>query len=218
MIAKSTLDFLGALRKNNNREWFQKNRDRYDAAKENMEEFVEALIAELGKADKSLKGLRPKDCLFRIYRDVRFSKNKSPYKSNFGAVISAGGRKTDQAGFYIQVEPGNAFIAGGRWMPSPEHLKEIRQEILYNSAAFKKVLGAKDFKKNFKSLHDSRLKLAPKGFDKDFKDIELLKYTSYIVDTPVPDKVLLSKNAFAHCRKVQAAMMPLLKFLNKATG
>jgi uncharacterized protein (TIGR02453 family) len=133
-------------------------------------------------------------------------------------VVSAGGRKSEKAGFYIQVEPGGSFIAGGRWMPSPEHLKEIRREIFYNAPAFKKILAAKDFKKHFGALYDSRLKRAPKGFDKEFPDIEWLKYTSYIVETPLPDKLLLSKNILSHCRKVHAAMQPLLRFLDKATG
>ncbi len=216
MIQKSTLDFLKDLKRNNDRKWFEKNKPRYESAKNNFEEFVTMLITALGKKDKSLKGVRAKDCTFRIYRDVRFSKDKSPYKSNFGAVIGAGGRKSEKACFYIQVEPGNSFIAGGRWMPSPEDLKDLRKEIFYNTAAFKKILNEKNFKKHFKTLYDSKLKLAPKGFDKNFKDIELLKYTSYIVDSAVPDKIVLSKNIFIHCEKIYSSMMPLLKFLNKA--
>jgi len=218
MLQKSTLDFLKALKKNNDRDWFEKNRAKYEVAREDFTEFVNTLITELSKQDSSLKGETSKDSVFRIYRDVRFSKNKDPYKTNFGAVVCDGGRKSDKACFYIQVEPGTSFIAGGRWMPSPEHLKEIRQEIFYNLKDFKKILSDKTFKKYFKTLSDTKLKLAPKGFDKNFSDIELLKYTSFIVETPVNDKQLMSKSLIKYCSVVYKAMMPLLSFLNGATN
>jgi uncharacterized protein (TIGR02453 family) len=216
-IQKPTLDFLRKLKKNNDRAWFEKNKPAYLAAKENMEGFVASLIAEFAKTDKSLKGLQPKDCLFRIYRDVRFAKDKKPYKTSFGAVIGPGGRKSDRASFYIHVEPGGSFIAGGRWNPSPEHLKDIRKEIFYNTAAFKRILRAKPFLKHFGELSDTKLTLAPKGFDKTFPDIELLKYTSYIVESGIEEKTLLSSRIYAHCRAVRDAMKPLLKFLDGAT-
>ncbi len=216
-VSRSTLDFLRKLKKNNNRPWFDKNRDAYVAAKENMEAFTASLIETLSKKDQKLKGLAPKDCLFRIFRDVRFSKNKDPYKTSFGTVISPGGRKSERAGFYFHVEPGKSFIAGGRWMPSPDHLKEIRKEVYYNAPAFKRILNAAAFKKRFGSLHDAKLKLAPKGFDKEFKDIELLKYTSYMADCPVPESVLTSRSVFKRVTDTYREMAPLLKFLNNAT-
>lgn len=217
MLQKSTLDFLKVVKKNNNREWFAINRAKYDAAKNDFELFVNKLILQLAKLDSSLKNVQAKDCIFRIYRDVRFSKNKDPYKTNFGAVVIQGGRKSDLACFYIQVEPGNSFIAGGRWMPQPDHLKEIRNEIFYNSSKFKKIISDKSFKKCFNTLSDIKLKTAPKGFDKDFKDVELLKYTSFIVETKVDDKIITSKNIFKKSADVFKAMQPLLKFLNEAT-
>lgn len=218
MLQKSTLDFLKALKKNNNRVWFEKNRAKYELAKNDFEQFINKLIPVLGKQDASLKGLDAKKCVFRIYRDVRFSKNKDPYKTNFGAVITEGGRKSEKACFYIQVEPGNTFIAGGRWMPQPDDLKEIRKEIFYNTKKFKKILSEKSFVKHFKKLSDVKLKLPPKGFDKNFADVELLKYTSYIVETSVKDTVLLSATIFKHCSEVYKAMLPFLKFLNEATS
>ncbi|HKR05863.1 MAG TPA: DUF2461 domain-containing protein [Bacteroidia bacterium] len=218
MLQKSTLEFLKALKKNNNRDWFGKNRAKYESALEDFTVFVNKLIAELSKQDASLKGVTAKESIFRIYRDVRFSKNKDPYKTNFGAVVCQGGRKSDRACFYIQVEPGNSFIAGGRWMPSTEHLKDIRKDIFYHLKDFKKILSDKSFKKFFKELSGEKLKLAPKGFDKDFSDIELLKYTSYIVDTPVNDKLLTGKSLIKQCAVVHKAMLPLLNFLNKATN
>ena len=218
MLQKTTLDFLKLLKKNNDRNWFEKNRGKYEIAREDFTVFVNKLIAELGKQDPSLKGITAKDCMFRIYRDVRFSKNKDPYKTNFSAVVCEGGRKSDKACFYIQVEPGATFIAGGRWMPQPDHLKDIRQEIFYNTKGFKKIISDKTFKKLFKTLSDVKLKTAPKGFDKEFADIELLKYTSFIVETPVSDKQLLDKSLIKQCSIVHKAMLPFLKFLNEATG
>lgn len=218
MLQKSTLEFLKALKKNNNRDWFEKNREKYEIAREDFIVFVNNLITELGNKDASLKGVTAKDSIFRIYRDVRFSKNKDPYKTNFGAVVCQGGRKSDRACFYIQVEPGASFIAGGRWMPSTDHLKDIRKEIFYHIKDFKKILSDKTFKKLFKELSDIKLKLPPKGFDKNFPDIELLKYTSYIAETPVNVKVLTDKSLIKQCAVTHKAMLPLLNFLNKATN
>ena len=218
MLQKSTLDFLKALKKNNNRDWFEKNREKYETAREDFITFINKLIQELTKADSSLKGVTAKDSVFRIYRDVRFSKNKAPYKTNFGSVVCLGGRKSDRACFYIQVEPGNSFIAGGRWMPSSEHLKDIRKEIYYHTKDFKKILSDKTFKKYFKTLSEIKLKLAPKGFDKNSPDLELLKYTSYIIETPLSDKAVTDKSLLKQCAVVHKAMLPLLNFLNKATN
>lgn len=218
MLQKSTLDFLKVLKKNNNRDWFEKNRTKYEAARVDFASFINNLITELGKQDSSLKGETAKDSIFRIYRDVRFSKNKDPYKTNFGAVVCKGGRKSDRACFYIQVEPGNSFIAGGKWMPQGDQLKDIRQEIFYRTKDFKKILNEKSFKKYFGKLSDLKLKLPPKGFDKSFTDIELLKYTSFIVETPLKDSDLLSKNIYKKCSEVFKGMKPLLDFLNEAVG
>src|SRR6185295_5339636 len=155
MIQKSTLDFLKQVKKNNNREWFEKNKEKYLAAKANVDEFVDDAIKAFTSFDKSLAGLKAKDCVFRIYRDVRFTKNKSPYKTNMGASINPGGKKMEIAGFYLHIEPGKSFLAGGRWMPSPEHLKKIRQEIDYNSKTIHKILSDKNFKKQFGGLDTS---------------------------------------------------------------
>jgi uncharacterized protein (TIGR02453 family) len=218
MLQESTLAFLKALKKNNNRDWFEKNREKYESARVDFYDFINKLIADLSKQDASLKGVTAKDSIFRIYRDVRFSKNKDPYKTNFGSVVCKGGRKSDRACFYIQVEPGNSFIAGGGWMPSTDHLKDIRKEIFYHTKDFKKILYDKRFKKIFKELSDIKLKLAPKGFDKNFPDLELLKYTSYLVEMPLSDKLLTEKSLIKQCAVVHKAMLPLLNFLNKATS
>ena len=217
MLDKSTLAFLKALKKNNNKEWFDKNKDKYLAAKENVEELVAELIKSFSKFEKSLAGLKPKDCTFRIYRDVRFAKDKRPYKTNMGASINPGGKKMEVAGYYLHIEPGKCFLAGGRWMPSPDHLKMIRQEIDYNGKPFKKILNDKIFKKYFGEL-DTEYKLSrpPKGYDKNHPDIELLKMNSYIVWHQYNDKEMLSKNFVNELTKGAKIMKPFLDFLNTA--
>jgi len=217
MVNKSTLDFLKALKRNNNKDWFDKNKEKYLAAKANMEEVVNRFIHDFSKVDKGLAGLSAKDCIFRIYRDVRFAKDKKPYKTNIGAGINPGGKKMEIAGFYLHVEPGASGLAGGRWMPSPEHLKMIRQEIDYNGSRFRKILNDKNFKKQFGEL-DAEFKLSrpPKGYDKNHPDIEWLKFTSYIVWRPFTDKQVLSKNFTAELMKTAKTMKPFLDFLNTA--
>ena len=219
MIQKSTLDFLKALKKNNNKDWFDKNKEKYLAAKQNIDEMAEALIKSFSSFDKKLVGLKAKDCVFRIYRDVRFSKNKTPYKTNMGCAISPGGRKAEEAGFYIHIEPGKSFLAGGRWMPPADHLKKIRQEIDYNGKKFHKILSDKNFKKYFGELDDSdeyKLSRPPKGYDKNHPDIELLKLNSFIVWHEYNEKEITSKNFLKEITKGAKMMQPFLDFLNTA--
>ena len=217
MLQKSTFDFLKALKKNNNKDWFDRNKERYLAARQNVEEFLDNVIGEVSSFDKSLKGVRAKDCMFRIYRDVRFSKDKRPYKTNMGASINPGGRKMEVAGYYIHLEPGESGVAGGRWMPSLEHLKKIRQEIDYNGKELRKILAEKNFKRYFGELDDTySLSRPPKGYDKDHPDIGLLRLTSHIVWHPYKDSEALSKNFHKELAKAARAMKPLLEFLNTA--
>ena len=217
MIQKSTLTFLKQIKANNNKDWFDKNKDKYLLAKDDVNNFVDDLIKSFSTFNKSLAGLKAKDCVFRIYRDVRFAKDKRPYKTNMGAGINAGGKKMEIAGYYIHLEPGKSMIAGGRWMPSSDHLKKIRQEIDYNGKDFRKILSNKDFKKYFGEL-DTEYKLSrpPKGYDKDHPDIELLKLNSYIVWHEYSDAEVLSKNFVKEITKGAKVMKPFLDFLNTA--
>ena len=219
MIEKSTLSFLSSLKKNNNKDWFDKNKDKYLAAKKNIDDMTEELIRSFSAFDKKLAGLKAKDCVFRIYRDIRFSKDKTPYKNNMGASINAGGKKVMSAGYYIHIQPGGSFLAGGVWMPPTDQLKKIRQEIDYNGKKFKSILSAKEFKKYYGKLDDSKeYKLArpPKGYDKDHPDVELLKLNSYIVWHQYKDKDVLSKNFAKELTKGAKVMKPFLDFLNVA--
>src|ERR1051325_10599551 len=129
MLQTTTLKFLKDLKKNNTKEWFDANRKAYESAKKDFEGLVESVIEQFCKKDEEIGSLKPKDCMFRINRDIRFSKDKSPYKTNFGAFINKGGKKSIYAGYYFHCEPGENFVGGGLWMPMPDALKKVRQEI-----------------------------------------------------------------------------------------
>src|ERR1041385_455332 len=153
MIQASTLKFLKGLKKNNNKPWFDKHRKEYESAKMDFENFIQSVIDKHSKNDVDLKGLVAKKCTFRINRDVRFSKDKSPYKTNLGASMDKGGKKSGFAGYYFHLEPGKSFLGGGLWMPQPDALKKVRQEIDYGFDEFKKIVGSKRFKSVFKEMY-----------------------------------------------------------------
>jgi uncharacterized protein (TIGR02453 family) len=217
MINASTLTFLKNLKKNNNKEWFDKNKEKYLEAKDNVAKTIDAFLKEICLFDRKYNSLTSKDCLFRIYRDVRFSKDKRPYKNNLGASINVGGKKAVNAGYYLHIEPGKSFLAGGIWMPQGDILKKIRQEIDYNSKQINKIISQKDFKNYFGKLDEEyKLKTTPKGYDKDHPDIELLRLTSYIVWHEFTDKEIISSGFVKQLGKGSKLMKPLLDFLNTA--
>ncbi len=213
-----TLKFLKDLAKNNDRNWFEKNKERYLDSKLQFEEFIAALLAELSKFDSKVGSLDPKKLPFRIYRDVRFSKDKSPYKVNMGAGISPNGKLVQEPGYYIHLQPGNkSFVAGGIYMPDNERLAKIRQEIDYNADKLLKIINNKAFKKLYPELDDfDKLKTMPKGYPKDHPQIELLKHKSLIVSHNYTDKEVLDpkfvKTVAAHAKLIK----PLNDFINEA--
>lgn len=217
MITKNTLDFLARLSKNNNKEWFEKNRSWYEASKINFKELIDELILKVSKFDPALKNLEARNCIFRINRDVRFSKNKAPYKNNFGALLAPGGKKSLAAGYYIQIQPDETFAAGGMWQPPGPQINAIRQEIDYNTVEFKKIIEFKDFKKYFIGLSDEdKLQSAPKGYDKTHPEIELLKHKSFIVVHHFKDKEIIAKDFAEKVTACFEAMYPLNSFLRRA--
>lgn len=217
MIQQHTFTFLKDLKKNNNKEWFDIHRPDYEIAKTNFRGFIDELIAGISKFDPAVKHLEAKNCVFRINRDVRFSANKLPYKSNMGASISPGGKKSFTAGYYFHLEPGASFLAGGMWQPEPVYLNAIRQEIDYNAAEFKKILNSKTFKNYFGALSDEdKLKAVPRGYDKAHPEIELLKHKSFIVVHELADKTVLSKDFLKQSAAVFKALHPLNLFLRRA--
>lgn len=219
MLQQSSLLFLKNLKKNNRKDWFDANRHKYDATKKDVEDLSAAIIKNLARLDDSIAHLQPKDCMFRINRDVRFSKDKSPYKTNMGVYFSRGGKKGPQAGYYFHLEPGSCFVAGGLWMPMPGELKKVRQEIDYNWDEFRKIVENKKFKSSFGSLQrtaDYVLSRPPKGYDETNPAVEFLKLKSLIASTQLPDKHLTSSQLVKTVVSHFATMKPLVEFLNRA--
>src|SRR5260221_12868913 len=194
------LKFLQSIAKNNDRAWFEKNKPAYLQAKEGFDQFLEKLLEELVKFEEGLAGLNPKKLAFRIYRDVRFSKENRPYKDNMGAGVSPGGIMIQEPGYYLHIEPGNkSLLSGGLFMPDANNLAKIRQEIDYNTEGLLKILNDRKFKKLFPSLDDfDTLKTAPKGYVKDHPHIELLKHKSFIVSRPFSDREVKDKKFAKH--------------------
>jgi len=217
---ETTLHFLKKLKINNNREWFDSNKTEYLASKEIFEEFVSELIKGINKFDKKVSlDLKPKDCTFRIYKDVRFSKDKTPYKNNMSASINPGGKKSNIPGYYFHLEPDACFLAGGVYMPMPDVLKAIRQEIDYNPLPLINVLKSASFKKEFNGLdEEDKLKNPPKGFNKDHAHSEILKNRHFIVSQKFEYKVILKKDGLSKTLNSFKAMYPFLDYLRKAIG
>ncbi len=217
VIEKSTFDFLKALSKNNNRPWFEKNRDRYEEALKNFELFITELIRKCAVYDKALANADPKKAIFRIYRDIRFSKDKTPYKTHLSAAINSAGRKGASFGFYVQVGPGVSFLGGGAWQPEADKLKKIRQEIDYNFDSFKKIINDKKFKSRYGELYNEyKLVNPPKGYDKDNPAIEWLKLTTFVAGVDLADKDVLDKKFLNQCVDGYKILKPLNDFLNTA--
>ena len=215
-IEKATIKFLSELAVNNNRDWFQTNKKSFDAAQANLVEFSGYLIGEIGKFDDAVIGIDPLSCVFRIYRDVRFAKDKSPYKTNLGTYISPGGRKSMQPGYYLHVHPGHSFIAGGKHIPDgPETLK-IRNAIAANTDEFLKIVEKKSFRETFGEMRGDRLKSAPKGFDPDHQAVEYLKLKEFMAFQELPDEVLTSAEFPKSLVRTLKQMYPLIAFLRKA--
>jgi len=220
MVQKSTLDFLRSLAKNNNKVWLDAHRTDYIEAKADFENFVAALIKKTAAFDTDVKELQVKDCVFRLNRDIRFSKNKTPYKTNMGASINRGGKKSMYAGYYFHIEPGGkSFAGGGLWMPMAPELKKIRQEIDYNLDEFKSIVNAKTFQSEYKELENSAdLKLSnlPRGYDKENPAGEYLKFKSLVATKYLTDDDITGNKITEKTIRAFKTLMPLVKFINKA--
>lgn len=204
-----TLDFLQDLRFNNSRTWFEENRARYEQARRSVESLIEDIIRKFAPVE-DLGKLTPKECMFRINRDVRFSKDKSPYKTAMGIVIGKGGRKSTERSYYLHIEPNDsAFIAAGVYDPSPEQLKAIRQAIAEKPQPLQKIIKAPDFIGFFGALQGEKLKTAPKGFAADHPAIELLKHKQFIATHPLTDADLLKDDFATYFVQVCTALKPL---------
>ena len=213
---KNILNFLTDLKANNNREWFNENKSKYEEAKKQFEDFVNILIMKIKEFDKSIDVNAAKECTFRIYRDVRFSKNKEPYKPNFGAYIAKGGRKSEYAGYYIHLETGASFAGGGVYCPQPKVLKAVRDDIYTDSGTIKGIINDSSFKKVFPEMYGEKLKTAPRGFPKDFADIHLLNFKSYTVVKDLSDKDITADNFLDNVLSIFKTQKPFNDYLNGA--
>ena len=214
---KQIFSFLSDLERNNTREWFNENKDRYQEALSQFRELASEMIAGISSFDPTLDGIDAKQSIFRIYKDVRFSKDKSPYKTHMGCWMTKGGRKSSDAGFYFHLEPGKSFAAAGVWMPPADQLKLIREEILYNPETYLEVVSKLlSLKKYERGGLEDMLKKGPSGFPKDFAHIDELKYKHHIFSRSYKDAELSSKNTTSLLCEDFKGLYPLVAYLNHA--
>jgi uncharacterized protein (TIGR02453 family) len=215
-IKKSTLDFLRNLKENNNRDWFLANREAYDDSRKNFESYIQSVIDQIVLFDPILKGLEVKSCTYRINRDIRFSNDKTIYKTHLGAFIVRGGKKNGDryTGYYVHVEPGNSMIAGGAYMPPKPWLSAIREKVSENGEELTRIINEKEFVSIFKEIEGEKLIMAPKGYPKDHPYIELLKFKSFLVSKMISDKMICETNGFNLIIRASRAMKPFNDFLN----
>ena len=218
MLQSTTIKFLKDLQNNNNKSWFDEHRKIYEAARADLQTMVGKLIPAIAAFDEPIGTLQVKDCTFRINRDVRFSKNKSPYKNNMAAYFSLGGKKASVAGYYFHCEPGKSYAAGGFYSPMPVELNKIRQEIDYSFEEWEKMIANKPFKKYFPDgvTGIESLVRPPKGYDENNPAIRYLKMKHFIVSKPITDAELQSKTLVKEIAKVFETMKPMIDFLNRA--
>ncbi len=219
MISKESLKFLSDLKKNNNRDWFQDNKKRYEKYKVEYHEIIEAMIAAMIPIDESLQSLTLKDCSYRINRDIRFTKDKTPYKTHMPIWLSEGKKNTNLAGYYIHIEKGASFIAGGVYWPEAADLKKIRKEIDFFYDDLQKIIGDPEFKKvygDFDRNDENSLKTSPKNYDKDHPAIEFLKLKCFTASHRIDDDLLTEADFIPKIAAKLALLKPLNHFINRA--
>lgn len=218
MTLTNSLKFLSELALHNSKEWMDANRDWYQQVRQEFITFVEALIREMQEFEPGVAGLQAKNCIFRINRDIRFSANKSPYKTNFGAAISEAGRHTENPLYYFHLQPGESFLGGGMYMPGAESLKKIRQEIDYNPEELKRIIENPVFATRYGALQGEQLKTAPKGYPKDHPNIELLKLKSFIAIHPVSDEQATNDGILGLALDSFRVLKPFKEYLSVAVS
>lgn len=212
------LDFLRDLNLHNEKAWFEPHRPAYEEARAGFEVFIDSLIDELRTSD-NLQGLTARECITRIYRDIRFSRDKSPYHTNLSAIIAPGGKKSAHQGYYVSIQPGDqSLIAGGLYMPSPEQINRFRQAVDQHAAAFKAITGNKLFVETFGKIDGERLKTAPKGYDRSHPEIELLQLKQVTALHYFPDPQVLAADFPEKAVRVCRAMKPFLEYLEQVVG
>ena len=208
------VDFLASLREHNNRDWFQDNKSNYDTLRARFVDDVERLIALLSQHDDQLRGLQAKDCIYRIYRDIRFSSDKTPYKTYFSAYMARGGRKSVRAGYYLHIEPGNIALSGGIWCPEPRLIKALRQAIYDNIDEWKSIVEAPAFKQHYAQFVGETLKIVPRGFPREGEHSEWLKRKDYTVWSVQPDAFITEPDWVEQAAEKLLLIKPMNDFLN----
>ncbi len=210
------LDFLRELSLHNDREWFHAHKSDYDLAYEQFVRFSASYLDRLVSIDPTLSGLAPKDCIWRIYRDIRFSANKLPYKEWFGIFPAAhGGRKSMRGGYYVHIQPGRCLFAGGIWCPGPELLKALRKEIEANYEEVEQIMAMPAWQRYFTDFDtDEMLKKVPAGFDATFVHADWLRRKAFTFSTPLTDGDVTSPDFIDHIADIAAAARPMNDFLN----
>ena len=206
--------FLKNLATNNNREWFQEHKDEYLKAQKEFEELLTAIIARISLFDESIVGIQAKDCTYRIYRDTRFSSDKTPYKIHLGGYINARGKKSEHCGYYVHIEHDNCMLAGGSWCLESKVLKAVRQSIVDEVDEFRSIVEAADFKAAFPVIGETHLKTLPKGFPKDFPYPDYLRTKDYSVCHTVPDDFFRDENWLDRTAEIFELMKPFNDFVN----
>ena len=210
------LDFLSALSENNHKEWMDANKSWYQSTRASLLEDAEVLLQEMVALEPSLAAFKAKNCLFRQNRDVRFSANKNPYKTNFGVYFSPTGKNSPGPGYYLQIQPGNSFLAAGIWMPEAEVLKKIRKEIDFSGAQLQEIEQSPSFKKHFSGIEGEKLKTSPRDYEASHPYIDYLKLKSFTVSHPISDQAVNTGAFIKFALDGFYAMKPFIDFLSQA--
>jgi uncharacterized protein (TIGR02453 family) len=218
MLASSSIQFLRELKENNNKPWFDTQRKRYESMREDYLSLATNILIEMQKYDVSLEHVKAKECIFRINKDIRFSKDKTPYKTNLGIGLHPFGKKSNLAAYYIHIEEGLSFIGGGLWMPEAPLLAKVRKEIHYFYDDLKAIISDEKFKKTFKDLDieaNQKLTKPPKGYEINDPAIEYLKLKSFTVSVPFPDKMITDQNLTHFIVEKLKIISPFIHFINR---
>lgn len=217
MISKNIFKFLTELKVNNDRIWFNANKQGYQEARAEFEKFISQLIEQIAIFDPPILRLDAKKCIFRIYKDIRFSKDKKPYKTNFGAhLIDTHERPHDRAGYYVHVEPGSCFLAGGAYMPPASWLNAIRESINTRGQELISILESENFKKYFNGIQGEQLKTKPRDYPIDHPYIDLLRFKNYTVLHSISDDKVMSEEFLSYTVDVFKILKPFDDFLNQS--
>lgn len=213
-MIKETLEFLRLLQRNNNRDWFQENKEQYDVLRVQFAKDVQLLIQHIALFDQEVAGMEAKDCLYRIYRDIRFSPDKTPYKTYFSAYIARGGRKSERAGYYIHIEPDNMLLSGGVWCPQPRLLKMLRTAVYDHVEEFTEIIDNPLFRESYPELEGETLQKVPQPFPKDFVRADLLKRKDYVVLGKKAESFFTQNSWIEASASEFEKLLPFNRFLN----